>query len=86
MLLDLKPADCLSRCGFEPDVSLSTLAMLTSIEVRLEECLATVAALSLAQVGCTCTAERLPSASAVWAVNCNTQQRNSVLFPTNLTP
>lgn len=38
------------RCGFEPDISLSTLAMLTSIEVRLEECLTAVEALPAAQV------------------------------------
>lgn len=41
----------LCRCGFEPDASLTTLSMLTSIEVRLEECLTAVDALPAAQVG-----------------------------------
>ncbi len=30
------------RCGFDADASVSTIQMLTNIEVRLEECLATV--------------------------------------------
>jgi hypothetical protein len=48
------------RCGFEPDISLSTLAMLTSIEVRLEECLTAVAALPPAQVSTAWLASHMP--------------------------
>jgi hypothetical protein len=45
---------CCCRCGFDADASLATLSMLTSIEVRLEEALAAVAAIPQEQVGHGC--------------------------------
>ncbi|KIY99393.1 Coiled-coil domain-containing protein 37 [Monoraphidium neglectum] len=40
--LGSKVAEVYGRCGFDPDASLTMLQMLTSMEVRLQECLAQV--------------------------------------------
>lgn len=48
------------RSGFDPDASLATLAMLTSIEVRLEEAITAVAALPQDQVGTQIPSVALP--------------------------